>query len=114
LLLVSLTAAATITVGAVPALQPGAAAAAAPGCGSTASPRSSRSGKTRRNTAATAVHRRPPALDPGRCKQRNTVERCFSKLKQFRAVVTRYDCERIYQGTIDVASISIGLRDPVP
>jgi len=47
-------------------------------------------------------------------KKRNTVERCFSKLKQFRAVATRYDKrERIYQGTIDVASISIWLRDPV-
>jgi transposase len=43
------------------------------------------------------------------------LERCFSKLKQFRAVATRYDKrERIYQGTIDVASISIWLRDPVP
>ena len=32
-----------------------------------------------------------------------------------RAVATRYDKrERIYQGTIDVASISIWLRDPVP
>ena len=39
------------------------------------------------------------------------MERCFSKLKQFRAVATRYDKrERIYQGTIDVASISIWLR----
>ena len=38
----------------------------------------------------------------------------FSKLKQFRAVATRYDKrERIYQCTIDVASISIWLRDPV-
>jgi transposase len=58
---------------------------------------------------------RPPAFDPGWYKNRNTVERCFSKLKQFRAVATRYDKrERIYQGTIDVASISIWLRDPVP
>jgi transposase len=44
---------------------------------------------------------------------------CFllvtAQLKQFRAVATRYDKrERIYQGTIDVASISIWLRDPVP
>ena len=47
--------------------------------------------------------------------KRNTVERCFSKLKQFRAVATPYDKrERIYQGTIDVAWISIWLRDPVP
>jgi transposase len=57
---------------------------------------------------------RPPVFDPGWYAKRNTVERCFSKLKQFRAVATRYDKrERIYQGTIDVASISIWLRDPV-
>ena len=38
-----------------------------------------------------------------------------SKLKQFRAVATRYDKrERIYQGSIDVASIRIWLRNPVP
>lgn len=56
---------------------------------------------------------RPPVFDDGWYKKRNTVERCFSKLKQFRAVATRYDKrERIYQGTIDVASISIWLRDP--
>jgi transposase len=34
---------------------------------------------------------RPPALDREQYKDRNTVERCFSKLKQFRAVATRYD-----------------------
>jgi transposase len=56
---------------------------------------------------------RPPAFDPGWYKQRNTVERCFNKLKQFRAVATRYDKRaRIYQGTIDLASIRIWLRDP--
>jgi transposase len=58
---------------------------------------------------------RPPVFDAGWYAKRNTVERCFSKLKQFRAVATRYDKrERIYQGTIDVASIRIWLRDPVP
>jgi transposase len=57
---------------------------------------------------------RPPAFDHGRYKDRNTVERCFGKLKQFRAVATRYDKrEQIYQGTIDVATIRIWLRDPV-
>ena len=57
---------------------------------------------------------RPPAFDPGWYKERNTVERCFSKLKQFRAVATRYDKrDVIYQGTIDVASVRIWLRDPV-
>jgi transposase len=58
---------------------------------------------------------RPSAFDRGRYKERNAVERCFSKLKQFRAVATRYDKrEQIYQGTVDVASIRIWLRDPVP
>jgi transposase len=57
---------------------------------------------------------RPPAFDAGHYKERNTVERCFSKLKQFRAVATRYDKRQvIYQGTVDVASIRIWLRDPV-
>ena len=57
---------------------------------------------------------RPPAFHAGRYKERNTVERCFSKLKQFRAVATRYDKrEFMYQGTVDVASIRIWLRDPV-
>jgi transposase len=58
---------------------------------------------------------RPPAFDKLFYKERNTVERCFGKLKQFRAVATRYDKrEWIYQGTVDVASIRIWLRDPVP
>jgi transposase len=57
---------------------------------------------------------RPPVFDPETYKDRNTVERCFNKLRQFRAVATRYDKrELIYQGTIDVASIRIWLRDPV-
>ena len=57
---------------------------------------------------------RPPAFDPGRYKERNTVERGFSKLKQFRAVATRYDKrDYMYQATIDVAPIRIWLRDPV-
>lgn len=58
---------------------------------------------------------RPPAFDRERYKERNTVERCFNKLKQFRAVATRYDKRQvIYEGTIDIASIRIWLRDPVP
>jgi len=57
---------------------------------------------------------RPPAFDAGRYRERNTVERCFGKLKQFRAVATRYDKrEIIYQGTVDLASIRIWLQDPV-
>ena len=57
---------------------------------------------------------RPPAFDREQYKERNTVERCFSKLKQFRAVATRYDKrDYMYQGTVDVPSIRIWLRDPV-
>jgi transposase len=52
---------------------------------------------------------------PGANKERNTVERCFSKLRQFRAAATRYDKrDYMYQATVDVASIRIWLRDPVP
>jgi transposase len=57
---------------------------------------------------------RPPIFDRETYKERNTVERCFNKLRQFRAVATRYDKrQRIYQGTVDIASIRIWLRDPV-
>jgi transposase len=58
---------------------------------------------------------RPPPVDREQYKERNTVERCFGKLKQFRAVATRYDKRQfMYQGTVDLASIRIWLRDPVP
>ena len=56
---------------------------------------------------------RPPAFDRTQYKDRNSAERCFTKLKQHRAVATGYDKrERIYQGTINVASIRSWLRDP--
>lgn len=57
---------------------------------------------------------RPPVFDREAYKERNTVERCLNKLRQHRAVATRYDKrQRIYQGTIDVASIRTWLRDSV-
>lgn len=34
---------------------------------------------------------RPITCDPARYKQRNTVERCFQKLKTWRGLATRYD-----------------------
>jgi transposase len=55
---------------------------------------------------------RPTAFDSHAYQDRNVVERCISKLKQFRAVATRYDKRAfVYDGTIDVASIKIWLRD---
>jgi transposase len=55
---------------------------------------------------------RPPAFDSGAYKQRNTVERAFSRLRQHRAVATRYDKrDFVYRGTVDVAAIRIWLRD---
>jgi transposase len=57
---------------------------------------------------------RPPAFDTERYKKRTVVERCNNKLKQHRAVATRYDKrEYMYQATVDVASIRIWLKDPV-
>jgi transposase len=58
---------------------------------------------------------RPPVFDPEIYKQRNTAERAFNKLKQFRAVATRFDKrDYIYNGTIEVATIRIRLRSLTP
>jgi transposase len=58
---------------------------------------------------------RPPSFDADLYKQRNTVERAINKLRQHRAVATRYDKrDFVYRGTVDVAAIRIWLRDPVP
>jgi transposase len=58
---------------------------------------------------------RPPQFSPEDYKQRNIIERAINKLKGYRAVATRYDKrDYTFRGTIDVASIKIWLRDPVP
>ena len=58
---------------------------------------------------------RLPAFDAVSYRQRNAVERAVNKLRATRAVATRYDKrDYVYRGTIDVASIRIWLRDPVP
>jgi transposase len=57
---------------------------------------------------------RPPIFDAHRYKQRNTAERCINKLKQFRALATRYDKrDYMYQATVDIATMKIWLRDLV-
>lgn len=66
-------------------------------------------GRRRRGTRG-----RLPSFDADSYRQRNVVERAVNKLRCTRAVATRYDKrDFIYQGTIDVASIRIWLRDPV-
>ena len=58
---------------------------------------------------------RPPSFDADLYKQRNTAERAINKLRQHRAVATRYGKrDFVYRGTVDVAAIRIWLRDPVP
>lgn len=53
---------------------------------------------------------RPPAFDPQIYKRRNIVERCFNRLKQYRAIATRYDkTAQSYQAMIDLATLLIWL-----
>lgn len=54
---------------------------------------------------------RPPAFDEERYKKRNTVERAINKLKQARAVATRYDKRGyVFLGTVTAAATIIWLR----
>lgn len=54
---------------------------------------------------------RPPRFDTEHYKTRNTVERAIGRLKQFRAVATRYDKRAyLFTGTITIAVLLIWLR----
>ncbi|MFE3251064.1 IS5 family transposase [Streptomyces sp. NPDC059209] len=51
---------------------------------------------------------RPPAFDRNAYKQRNTVERCINKLKQWRGIATHYDkTAAIYLAGLHLAGIFI-------
>lgn len=54
---------------------------------------------------------RPPTFDPELYADRNVVERCFNRLKQFRALATRY-AKRVayYRSEIIIAAIVLWLR----
>lgn len=54
---------------------------------------------------------RPPAFDADAYRDRNVVERCFNRLKQWRGIATRYDKHaRNYCAGILLASILIWLK----
>ncbi len=54
---------------------------------------------------------RPPGFDEERYKKRNTVERAINRLKQSRALATRYDKRGyVFLGAVTVASLAIWLR----
>ncbi|GAA2439803.1 hypothetical protein GCM10010405_23950 [Streptomyces macrosporus] len=56
---------------------------------------------------------RPPAFDREFHKARNIVERCFSRLEQFRAVTTRFDKPAArYRAGLHLASLIFRLREP--
>jgi transposase len=54
---------------------------------------------------------RPPSFDPDLYRQRNVVERCFNRLKQFRGLATRYAKRAAYyRSEILLACIVLLLR----
>ncbi|MFE3579284.1 IS5 family transposase [Streptomyces vinaceus] len=72
----------------------------------------------RRDQAANRQRRgrlggRPPAFDKEAYRDRNVVERCFARLKQFRAIATRFDkfADR-YRARVVLATLIIWLRQP--
>jgi transposase len=65
---------------------------------------------TSKPAASAAAHKGPPAFDPCIDRRRNVVERCFARLEQYRAIVTRYDkTAPSYQGMLDLTTLLIWL-----
>ncbi|MDQ0578666.1 transposase [Streptomyces rishiriensis] len=55
---------------------------------------------------------RPPAFDRDLYKARNVVERCFNRLKQFRAIATRFDkLAARYRTGLHLAALILWLRE---
>ena len=65
-----------------------------------------------RRKATGSAGGRPPDFDPAIYKGRNVVERFFNRVKEFRAIATRYDKHaRNYRAGIVLAGIITLLRD---
>jgi transposase len=61
-----------------------------------------------------ANRRNPPAYDQEKYKQRNRIERLFGRLKQFRAIATRYDkLAAMFLGGVLAALLTISLKSIV-
>uniref|UniRef100_UPI0034DF4BC3 transposase n=1 Tax=Streptomyces sp. PU-14G TaxID=2800808 RepID=UPI0034DF4BC3 len=55
----------------------------------------------------------PPTFDREVYKARNVVERCFGRLKQFRAIATRFDkLAARYKAGVHLAALILWLREP--
>jgi len=55
---------------------------------------------------------RPPTFRADLYRQRNVVERCFNRLKQWRGIATRYDKKAAnYQGGVLLAALILWTRD---
>ena len=65
-----------------------------------------RSDQVERRKAKGSAGGRPPAFDPDIYRHRNTVERGFNRLKQWRGIATRYDkYATTYLGGVLLASL---------
>lgn len=63
-------------------------------------------GQQRHRLARGSHGGRPPSFDHETYKQRNTVERCINRLKQWRGLATRYDkTATIYLAGLHIAGI---------
>jgi transposase len=71
-----------------------------------------RSDQIARRRAKGSAGGRPPGFDREVYRQRNVVERCFNRLKQFRALATRYAKRAAYyRAILIIAAVVLWLRE---